>query len=203
MRQPNRLVEAVSGSLRGPWQAGNAWCAAANHACHREGLRWNARCHSPRLPVLPRRPAHFAPRVIPPGNVEPDSSLSLVPAFCSIHCRTWNAAQIGFDPIREFVDFSSHFFAQWAQAVLDMRWNYLIGPPFDEAICLESLKRLREHSLADSPDVSAQDAESHRPLSQGNQDENTPAAGDVVQHAAGRTSRDHDIRFMHIQGFNG
>lgn len=68
-----------------------------------------------------------------------------------------------------------------------MGWNDGVGDALDEAVTFQPLQGLREHLFADAVYFSAQVAEAVRTVDQGDQQQDAPAAGDVLEHFAGGT----------------
>jgi hypothetical protein len=87
----------------------------------------------------------------------------------------------GFQVLHEIVDQAGGLGSERCEAVLDPRRDGRHDVPQHESVALERLQGLRQHLLAHPLDPPAQRAEAERPVTECEQGEAPPPAGDVLE----------------------
>jgi len=100
-----------------------------------------------------------------------------------------------FDPVGEGFDVLGDFAAEVGEAVLDLWWDGWVDGAEDEAVGFKSFERLGQHLFADAADASDQFAEALGAIEKSEEDERSPAGGDVVEYDAGGAIRIVEIAF--------
>ena len=87
-------------------------------------------------------------------------------------------------PLRECLNVYGQLPAKRCQAVLNLGWFGRMYNARDKSICLERMKRMREHAFTHPSNPPRKLAKAMRFLQQHDQDQRTPARSDVVEDAA-------------------
>ena len=93
-----------------------------------------------------------------------------------------DSRDVGFHPLGQWLNMGSQFEAEWGKAVLHLRRLRWKDNAQHKAICLECVKRVREHAFTDAADAPRQFAEAMSLFEQHHQNERTPPGRDVIEN---------------------
>ena len=117
---------------------------------------------------------------------QPQKKLPVSSTWIVLPPMRGNPGQTGLDPVGQGLHFFRRFETEWGQGVFHMWRHDLEILALDHTVGFEKLQGLRQHAIADAADLAPQIAEPMPTRSQCDENEDAPAAGQMLENDARR-----------------